>query len=67
MGTLTDKKSEYGRKITHFLKVGVKKQNKKKVGEKWTRAHFLKVGIPPKKKVGMLTFFLKKNLAHLPQ
>ena len=49
-------KTEYGRKIKHFLKWALKK--KKKVGEKWTRAHLLKVGIPQKKKtVAFFSFF----------
>ena len=48
MGTLTHKKSEYGRKITHFLKVGVKKKGGRKVD-----AHLLsKIWHPKKKKRG---------------
>ena len=48
-------KTEYGRKIKHFLKWALKK--KKKVGEKWTRAHFLKGGIPKKKKLLVFLHF----------
>ena len=64
-GHAQTQKTEYGRNIKHFLKWALKK---KKVGEKLTHAHFLKVGIPKKKKTGGIFYvFLrkKKKPAHL--
>ena len=53
-------KSECGRKIKHFLKVGVKK--KEKGGRKVDARKLSKSGRPKKKKaMGFFTFFSKKE------